>query len=123
YGPARLRPFSKLLLSSQEKRVIEAREHPPFDSSQRAMQLKSAARPVLQQFDPIVELDQTDAIVWIELSRKIFGRAAKITQVCSHRRRRINHQNHINRHLSQRQLTQRLFAIVFEDMKIFAGQI
>src|SRR5215510_15343402 len=101
---------------------MKASKHSGRDSSYRAAQLNDTSGPVLQKQDAIIELDQTDAIVTRQVRSKPDGRSSEIFYVVGNGGRSVNHQHHVNRDLTQAQVTQGLWSSVFEDAKVIPLQ-
>src|SRR3712207_9248081 len=52
----------ELLARGEQQRVVEAREDAGREAVQRAAQLQTALRPVEQELDAVVELDEAEAV-------------------------------------------------------------
>ena len=77
----------------------------------------------LEGEDLVVKLDKTMRYLPLPDAERSLGRLPKVLEIGCHRRRRINDQNNIHGHLPQTQITQRLLSSIFEDAKVFAGEI
>src|SRR5262249_12109100 len=76
---------AELVARCQNERIVESGKHPDLDPSQRAKELISDARPILQELYAVIYFDQANPIIRIELVSQLLRGSPKVIQFCGDR--------------------------------------